>query len=262
MRTALIAGLLSAGLCSYLGVFVVLKRVVFIGIALSEIAALGVALGLFVGIDPGVSAFVLTLAAAVLFWAPFREKTYPKESLIGFTCVFSMAASIMLIAKNPLAESRGIDFISGNLLYAGWQDIKILGLAALFILLIHLAFFKEFIFVSFDQETAKTSGLRANLFDFMFYVSLGIAISLSMKICGVVFVFASLLVPAMIGLKTAKSIGSIFLISCLSSALCVLIGIALSYICDLPTGPAIVGIYSLVFILITLGKKLLTIKKA
>lgn len=257
MRTALIAGLLGAGLCSYLGVFVVLKRIVFIGMALSEIAVLGVALGLFIGLDPIVLALVLTICASVLFWAGGNEKNISRESIIGLVYVSSMAASIMLIAKNPRAESRGLDFISGNLLYAGWPEIKILVIAALFILLLHLFFFKEFIFVSFDYETAKTSGLRANLFNFLLFLSLGIAISLSMKICGVVFVFASLLIPAMIGLEAAKSIGSIFFISCLSAGLCVVIGLLLSYMGDLPSGPTIVGMYSLVFILITLGKKLL-----
>lgn len=261
MQTALIAGLLGAGLCSYLGVFVVLKRIVFIGVALSEIAILGVALGLFVGIDPSALAFALTICAAAFFWAQAAEKDISLESIIGFGYVFSMAASIILIVKNPLAESRGVDFISGNLLYAGWQDIKILGIAALFVLLIHLAFFKEFIFVSFDYETAKTSGIRANLFDFLFFINLGAAISLSMKICGVVFVFASLVVPAMIALRAAKSIGSIFFVSCLSSGLCVVIGLLLSYMGDLPPGPAIAGVYTMVFILMISAKKLLTIKK-
>ncbi|MBL7130990.1 MAG: metal ABC transporter permease [Candidatus Omnitrophica bacterium] len=249
MQTALLGGLVVAVSCAYLGVFVILKRIVFMGIALSQVAALGVALGLFVGINPIISAFVLTFVGVILFWIPFAEKNISRESFIGFTYAFCAAISIILIAKNPLVEARGLNLISGNLLYTNWLDIKILGIASLFILALHLFFFKEFIFISFDRETAFTTGLKANFLDFLLYLTIGVVISLSMKVCGVIFVFASLIIPAMIGLIIARRIGMIFFISCLAAALSVVIGLICSYLWDLPSSPTIVGLYSLLFIL-------------
>lgn len=250
MQTALLGGLITACLCAYLGVFVILKRIVFMGIALSQVAALGVALGLLVGVNPVISAFVLTLLGVILFWIPFAEKNISREAFLGFTYVFCAALAVILIAKNPLVEARGLNLISGNLLYTTWLDIRILGVAFLFILALHIVFFKEFIFISFDRETAFTTGLKANFLDFLLYLTIGIVISLSMKICGVIFVFASLIIPAMIGLISARRIGMIFFISSIAAASCVVIGLICSYIWDLPSGPTIVGLYSIIFILI------------
>ncbi len=250
MQTALLGGLISAITCAYLGVFIILKRIVFIGIAISQIAALGVALGLFIGVNPMVTSFILTLLGIILFWLPFTEKNISRESLIGFTYAFCVALSIILIAKNPLAEAKGLNLISGNLLYTTWKDISILGTAAIIILLLHLSFIKEFLFVSFDRETAFTTGLKANILDLLLYLTIGIMISLSMKLCGIIFVFASLVIPAMIGLISGKRTGMIFLISCLTALLGVIVGLIFSYGLDLPSGPTIVGVYALIFILV------------
>jgi len=250
MQTALLGGLIAACLCAYLGVFVILKRIVFMGMALSQVAVLGIALGLFAGINPIIGAFILTFVGIILFWIPFTEKKISRESLIGFTYAFCAAIAIILIAKNPIVEARGLNLISGNLLYTTWYDIKILGIASFFILTLHLFFFKEFIFISFDRETAFTTGLKANRLDFLLYLTIGIAISLSMKICGVIFIFASLIIPAMIGLISAKRISMIFFISCSIAVLSVVIGLFLSYIWDLPSSPTIVGLYGLILILI------------
>lgn len=251
MLTALSAGLVTGLACAYLGVFIILKRIVFMGIALAEIAALGVALGLFIGANPFACASALTLIGVVIFWAAHTERSLSRESFIGFVYVFSASLAVLLIAKNPLAEARGINLISGNLLYTTWQDVAVLGIAVLSVMSVHLAFFKKFIFVSFDKETAFTAGINTNALDLLLYVTIGITISLATKMCGVLFVFASLLVPAMIGLVVAGRVRSIFIIACLSSSFCVIAGLVLSYVWDLPTSPVIVVLYSLIFSSIT-----------
>ncbi len=248
MQTALLGGLITAGLCAYLGVFIILKRVVFMGIVLSQAAALGLALGLFIGIDPLLSAFILTLLGVLLFWIPFTEKNISRETLLGFTYAFCASLAIILIAKNPLATARGLDLVSGNLLFITGRDLWVLGIASILIIAVHAIFFKEFVFISFDRETALTTGLKANRLDLLLYLTIGIVISLSMRICGIIFVFASLIIPAMIGLILARRIGMIFFISCLAAALCVVVGLALSYLWDLPSSLTIVGVYSALFI--------------
>lgn len=254
MQTALVGGVIIGSLCAYLGVFVVLKRIVFVGIALSEAAALGVAIGLFVGINPVLSAFILTLLAIFLLGFPLSEKIVSRECMIGFTYALCAALAVILVAKNPLAEAHGLNLVSGNLLYMTWADIQLLCYVSLAVAIIHLIFFKEFIFVSFDRETALATGIKANLSDFMLYLTIGIVISVSMKICGVIFVFASLIVPAMAGLLIAKRINRIF-ISSIFVAICgVLAGLFLSYKLDFPTAPAIVGLYGLFFIALMIVK--------
>ena len=250
MQRALLGGIITAGLCAYLGVFVILKRIVFMTVALAQIAALGISLGLFIGLNPDLVSFILTMVVLVLFWIPFTEKNISRESLLGFSYCFSAALSIILIAKNPLAEARGLNLISGNLLYITWPDIRIIGIASLLIIVLHLIFFKEFIFVAFDKETALTTGLKANMLDFFLYITIGIMISLSMRICGVIFVFASLIIPAMIGLLTAGRISKIFLLSSLVAVSCLATGLWLSYKWDFPSGPVIVSLYGIAFIVL------------
>ncbi|MBN1526421.1 MAG: metal ABC transporter permease [Candidatus Omnitrophica bacterium] len=247
MLTALSAGLITGAACAYLGVYIILKRVVFMGIALAEVAALGVALGLFIGINPFACASALTLIGVIIFWAAHAERSLSRESFIGFIYVFCASLAVLLIAKNPMAEARGINLISGNLLYAKWQDVAVLGIAVFLVMSVHLAFFKKFLFISFDKETAFTAGVSANALDLLLYVTIGIMISLATKTCGVIFVFASLLVPAMIGLVFARRVRSIFIIACLSACLCVTAGLALSYLWDLPTSPVIVVLYGVFF---------------
>lgn len=247
MQTALVGGLIISSLCAYLGVFVVLKRIVFVGIALSEVAALGVAVGLFIGINPVLSAFILTILAVFLLGFPISDKIVSRECMIGFTYASCAALAVILVAKNPLAEAHGLNLISGNLLYMTWVDIQLLCYVSVAVAVIHLIFFKEFIFISFDRETALTTGIKANLRDFLLYLTIGVVISVSMKVCGVIFVFASLIIPAMAGLLIAKEIRKIFVSSVLIAAFCVLGGLYMSYKLDLPTAPSIVGLYGLFF---------------
>ena len=248
MLTALSAGLVTGLACAYLGVFIILKRIVFMGIALAEIAALGVALGLFIGINPFACASVLTLIGVIIFWTVHTEQSTSRESFIGFVYVFCTSLAVLLIAKNPMAEARGINLISGNLLYTTWQDVVVLCVAVLMVMSIHLAFFKKFLFISFDKETAFTAGISTNAFDLLLYVTIGIIIGLATKTCGVIFVFASLLIPAMIGLIFAGRVRSIFIAACLSSSFCVITGLVLSYVLDLPTSPTIVVLYGILYI--------------
>lgn len=248
MRIVFIGGAIAAATCAYIGVFVILKRIVFLGIALSEIAALGLAAGLFMNVDPVLSAFIFTIAGVVLFWMPFTEKRLSRESILGFSYALCASLSIILIAKNPLAESRGLNLISGNLLYTTNSDLLMLLGAALFILVLHVIYFKQFLFISFDRETASTTGINTGLIDFLLYLGIGITISVSMKTCGVIFVFASLVIPPMIGLIVSKKIGKIFVVSCVAAVVCVLLGLLVSYIFDLPSSPTIVGVYGLLFI--------------
>jgi zinc transport system permease protein len=96
---------------------------------------------------------------------------------------------------------------------------------------------------------AHAVGLNASLYDFMLYVSIGLAIALAMKVSGILFVFASLVIPPMVGLKLLRSTKTIFVVSCLVTVVTVPLGLALSYRLDTPSGPTIVSCFCAVFLL-------------
>jgi ABC-type Mn2+/Zn2+ transport system permease subunit len=254
LRYALFAGLLAGSVCAFLGVYVILRRIVFLGVALSEAAALGVALGLFIGWNAEAAAFGLTLLTALLFSLSGRYQALSKESLIGWAYVVAAGVSIILIAKNPAAESHGLDVVSGTLLYSSKREIWQLGCVAGVVFLTFVSLHRMFIFVSFDKETARSMGLRTSLYEMAFYACLGLSISLAMKTAGILFVFASLLIPAMISLTLFRRMWLILLGSVLVVLLSVTAGISVSFRADLPTGPAIVCVYAALFLLVSFGR--------
>jgi ABC-type Mn2+/Zn2+ transport system permease subunit len=108
-----------------------------------------------------------------------------------------------------------------------------------------------FIFVSFDKETARSMGLPTSAYEFGFYACLGLSISLAMRTAGILFVFASLLIPAMISLSLFRRMGPILLAAVLVVAVSVPAGVGLSYRADLPTGPAVVCVYAALFLVVS-----------
>jgi ABC-type Mn2+/Zn2+ transport system permease subunit len=250
LRYALFAGLLAGSVCAFLGVYVILRRIVFLGVALSEAAALGVALGLFLGWNTEAAAFGLTLATALLFSLSGRYQVLSKESLTGWAYVVAAGASIILIARNPAAEARGLDVVSGTLLYASISEIRQLACVAGAVFLTFLLLHRAFIFISFDKETARSMGLRTSLYELCFYACLGLSISFAMRTAGILFVFASLLIPAMISLTLFRRMWMILLGAVLVVLVAVPAGISLSFSADLPTGPTLVCVYAGFFVII------------
>ncbi len=257
IQYALIAGILVGCLCSILGVYVILKRIVFLGVTISEVSALGVALGLYLGLNPSITSIVITIGVILIFWIPISEHSISRESVLGFTYVLASALSVILIAKNPMAESRGLDLISGNLLYVQKQDIVLLAITLVVIVLLQLLFYRKFIFVSFDRETASTMGLNVSFYELLIYLSLGLSIAISMKVSGVLFVFGFLVMPALVGLLVTRRIVLVFIIGSVFSAIVSFAGLILSVKFDWPTSPTILVVAGILLILVLFVKKVL-----
>jgi ABC-type Mn2+/Zn2+ transport system permease subunit len=254
---ALAAGVMIGSLCAFLGVFVMLKRIVFLGITLAEVSALGVAAGLIIGIDPMLSALVLTVGAVFLFWLPYRSTSISREGLIGFTYVSAAALAVILIAKNPMAESKGLDLVSGNLLYVGPADLAVAGILTLAVAVLYALMYRNFLFVSFDPETARASGINAGLYDFLIYLSIGVTAGVTMKMAGVLFVFGSLVIPPLAGLLLFRRMPHIIAASVVFSIVCSIAGIVISVLFDWPTAPSILVTDCALLIVIAALKMLL-----
>jgi len=252
LRNALLAATLSAALCAFLGVYVHLKRIVFIGITLSEVAAFGVAAGLYLGLRPEATASLLTVAVALLFWTPGRNTILDREAALGLVYCLAAAGAIILLAANPMAEAHGVDLVSGNLLYSTPGDIVLLLALAAATITIHLALLPKLLFVSLDPETAQTTGLPERLYDFLIYLSLGLCIAVSMKTTGILFVFASMVIPPMIGLLLLRRVWGVYLLAVLVAVTASSLGLWLSFRWDLPTAPTIVCLEGLMFLVAVL----------
>jgi ABC-type Mn2+/Zn2+ transport system permease subunit len=248
-RESLYGALVIALACSVLGVYVVLRRIVFVGAALAQLSSAGIALALFLsgfgamhalGAHPVAMALVVTLAGALFFGAEGGGRgPVPPDATIGVTYAVAAAAGILLVAKASTGEAHDI-FLQGNILGITRKDTLVLLGVSVPVLLLHVLFYKEFLFVSFDRETARTLGYRVGGWNLLLYLTLGLVIAFAMQFAGVMLVFNFLVLPAVTGLLLGRGMAGVFAGSVISALLAAVIGFTLSVPYDLPTGPAMI----------------------
>jgi ABC-type Mn2+/Zn2+ transport system permease subunit len=241
MRRALVAGLAVGAACAYLGVYVVLRRIVFVGVALSEISSAGVALSFLIGLAPMLGSVALMLMGVGLFsvrWAPRKVR---QDAFIGVGYVVASAMAILLIAKSPQGEGHLLDLLFGNILTVTPADVLATILALAGVLLFHGLFAKELLFVSFDPDTAQAAGYRARLWETLLYVTIGLAIAFSIHAVGVLLTFASLVLPAVTALLVTRRMNRVWPVSVLAGVVPVPLGLYVSFVRDLPSAATIVA---------------------
>jgi len=249
---------------SYLGLHIIAREVIFVDLSLAQMAALGSTVAIFAGSEPGstlsyVYALGFTTIGAGLFaLTRTREKgRVPQEAIIGIVYVVASAAAILVADRVPRGGEAIKDILVGSLLWVTWPAIlKMAGVYAL-LGIFHFALRKRFLTISFEPETALANGWKIRWWDFWFYLSFGVVITLSVPIAGVLLVFSFLVVPAAVAFQfTTKykplAVGS-WLVGVLASAA----GIAVSFKFDLPTGPVIVVAFGLALILAFVSRRVL-----
>lgn len=249
-REALIGALVIALACSVLGVYVVLRRIVFVGAALAEVSTAGIALAIWLsgmswaqgaGSHQLMFSVVVTLAGVLFFSEQGGRGLVPHEATIGVTYAVAGALAILMIAKSASGEAHDI-FLHGNILGITRTDMLVLIGIAVPVLLAHLVFYKEFLFVSFDRETARTVGYRVRAWNLFLYLTLGLVIAFAMQFAGIMLVFNFLVLPAVSALLLARSMRAMFALAVLAALVAALVGFSLSVPFDLPTGPAIIAV--------------------
>ena len=257
-REALYGALLIALGCSVLGVYVVLRRIVFVGAALAELSSAGIALAIWLGgmgwvtglaSHPLAFSLIFTLVAAAIFGMGGGGRSMvPPDATLGAAYVLAAATAILLIAKSTTGEAHDI-FLHGNILGITRADTMTLAAVTVPVLLIHLAFFKEFVFVSFDRETARTLGYRIGVWNQLLYLSLGVVIAVAMQFAGVMLVFDFLVLPAVTGLMLSSTMGGMFLWAIASALVAAVVGFSLSIPFDMPTSPTIIAVSGVIALL-------------
>ena len=254
VRYALISSSLIGLLCSYMGVFVVLRRIVFVGIALAQVSALGVAAAIYFHQDPTTFALIFTIIGVAIFAPDYGGKRFPKEAIIGIGFAASWAFAILVLSKAAHGEADMLNLVRGNILGTTDRDIYQLLYVIVPVAILHLLFYKQFLFVSFDSEMASTLGVKSGFWNFLFYLMLGLVVSVAIKTAGVLLTFSFLLLPAVTALSVGNSMKANIIFSGLAAILSSLAGVYFSVQMDLPTGPAIVGVSFIIFMIVYSGK--------
>jgi ABC-type Mn2+/Zn2+ transport system permease subunit len=249
MRRALVAGILVGAVCAFLGIYVVLRRIVFVGVALAEMSSAGVALALLTGLAPMLGSVLIMLAGVVLLSVRWGGRRIRQDAFIGIGYVVASAASILLIAKSPSGEGSLLDLLFGNILTVTAGDVTATAVALGVVMLFHALFFKELLFVAFDPDTAAASGYRSRLWEMLLYLSIGLTIAFAIHAVGVLLTFGSLVIPPVTALLLTRRMNTALGVSVATGILPVPIGLYLSFVADLPAAATVVAV-SFAFLLV------------
>lgn len=247
MKWPLVACLLLPGILVYYGLHIIKREVIFVDLALAQVATLGTCVCLWLGHeadDPHNFFWSLgfTLAGALLFTftRPSKSARVPQEALIGIIYVVAAAAGILLLSKSPHGKEELQRTLVGDLLTVTPEQIwKTTGLYAV-IAVVHFIFRKQFIKLSFDHEHAGKGGLNVRFWDFLFYALFGLIVTSFVQVGGVLMVFSYLIVPAASAAFLVKSLPLQLLVGWGVATLSSVAGLYWSFQKDLPTGAAIV----------------------
>src|SRR5262245_30515370 len=255
----LLALVLLPGLLVYLGLHVVERGVIFVDLALAQVAALGVAVAILMGADPshGPLAYAMALlftfvGAAIFALTRFRHVRVPQEAIIGIVYIVSAAASVILLSRTAEGDEAIKNLLVGNILLVNQPTV--LKTLALFVLIsvFHFVFRRRFIQVSFDLEGTLAEGVHPKRWDFLFYMTFGFVVTSFVQIAGVYLVFSYLIVPAVCGALLSAHIKARLAIGWTVALLAGISGLVLSTqwkSMDLPTGPTIVCMFGLLLLL-------------
>ena len=265
MVQAFYAAVITGVLLSYLGVHVVGRGIVFVDLALGQISSLGVAFAAFIGTGLTSIPLIFTLAGAILMsFISITDKRLKQEAIIGILYAFASALTVLLISKTPHGDSDIQEVLFGNILSTIPEQIKLIGIIFGAIAAVQLIFFKKFFSLTkaFENGESKSIGIF-NFWNFLFYISIGLAIVFAVKINGVIPVFSFLIIPAVSGIMLSKNNTVVFIIAVIISILASFLGLNFSFHYDFPAGSSIVAVLGGIFILASVGKliKGLFIKK-
>ncbi len=248
MKWPFLACLLLAGILVYLGIHVLSRKVIFVDLALAQIAGLGSVCGVLLGWDLhddpwAVRAFSLGftfLGAAVFTLTRTRDERVPHEALIGISYAVSLGATILASSQLAHGAEEVNELLAGSILWVRGPTILVTALLFAAIGVFHWIFRRQFFRLSLDPERAEREGMSVRLWDFLFYLSLGCAVTSAVSIAGVLLVFSYLVIPSVVGALFARSIGWRLAIGWLVGTLVSATGVSISYFGNLPSGPVIV----------------------
>ena len=261
----MLAAVVGAALLGYLGFFVVLRRIAFMSAALSQVSGLGVATAFWVGsfasitphdatpfyLAPGFFALGFACVGAVAMSWPARSKRVTPESLVALAYLAASAMVIVVLASPRIAqEAHEVgDLLFGNAVVVKHEFLVELCVAAVLTFGLHAVFFKDFLFCSFDPETARSLGYPVNKLDLALQLSLAVCVAVSTRALGALPVFAFLVLPAGAALLFSEKLRVVVVLSVLIAVFSAATGYYLSWTLSLPTGPVMVALSASFWIL-------------
>lgn len=242
------------GIHCYLGIHVVMREVIFVDLALAQIAAMGAAVGTVFGLDPHAPAAYACslgftfLGAAVFAFGRFRDRRVPQEAIIGIVYAVSSAVAILVFSKIAIGRDEIEHMLVGRLLFVDWPEVGRTLLIYVPVAGLHVLLRRRFFAISRSAAEAEAAGLNVRLWDFVFYLSFGLVVTCSVMMAGVLLVFSFLVIPAVCAMMFFRPITRRLPAGWGFGLLASVGGLWASARWDLPTGASVVAAFGFVLV--------------
>lgn len=269
LRDAMLGSVLVGVVCPLVGVYFVLRRMIFLGVALPQVSAAGIAasflgyrlmVGMHQYLEGGertlamLGSFAFTLVALVVLAAFERLGRQTVEARIGFTYALAAAATMLFVAYDPHGDALMVNLLKGDILATTGTSLSVLATVFAGVTLLLFVCRKEFLLVSFDRDLAVVFGMRAGAWDALLYLLIGVTISLGVMTAGPLVTFGFLVVPPLTARLLTRRMVSFAVVAALVGGVGAFAGFYCAYVIDLPLGPAQVMVVSLAFFAVAAGR--------
>lgn len=250
MQNAMIAGLFVSILCPTIGLFIVLRRNSMLGDTLSHSSFAGVAIGLVLGVNPILSSFIFTTICAVVI--EFLRGYFKKyaELVMSIVLTLSLGIAIILISSGK-TTAKVNSILFGSILTISTEDLLIISIAGIICLLILALIYNKLVYVIFDEEGAKTAGIRVKLINYLFSILVGATISLSIRVMGILVISSIIVVPVATAMQLKKSFSKTLFFSVLFGFIDIMLGLITSYYLNSASGGTI-AVTSVIVLILTI----------
>lgn len=261
MALPFFVSLIFTGIHAYLGFHVIERQVIFVDLALAQIAVLGASFALILGYELDSSqSYWLSLSftiigAAIFSVTRFKKQRIPQEAIIGVVYAVSAAFLIIILSRSGEGDEHIRQALIGNILVVRVSEILKIAMIYVVIGFFHFCFRRQFFMISSNLEEAFQKGLNVRFWDFLFYVSFGFVVTSSVKIAGVLLVFSYLIVPSVCAMLFSDHLRTRLLLGWGTGFLASVLGIIVSYYWDFPTGASVVCVFGVILTVLALFKK-------
>ncbi|KHD37182.1 metal ABC transporter permease [Clostridium acetobutylicum] len=228
MQNALLASVMIAILCPLIGIFLVLKRHSMVGDALSHASFAGVAIGIFIGVNPMITTFIFVTICAVLI--ELLRNSFKQYSDLILPIILTLSVGIAITLTTSGRASGNIEsFLFGSILTVGKSDLVLILIISVVSIFLITLFYNNFLYTTFDEQGARVSGINTKFLNYIFSIVVGFVISVSIRITGILVVSSLLAVPVAAAMQFKKGFKSTLILSILFSFIDVLVGLFSSY---------------------------------
>lgn len=248
IRNALLAGLLASVACGIIGVYVIVKRIVFISGGIAHASFGGVGLGYLIGINPVLGAMLFTIPSALGMGLVTRRTRMAEDTAIGILWALGMALGVIFVGLAPGYAPDLFSYLFGNILTVPFSDILLMLILDAVIITGTVLLFKEFLALSFDEEFGKVAGMPVEALYLLLLGLIALTVVVLIRVVGIVLVIALLTMPAALARQYTHRLSRMMLLAVGFSALFTFGGLFLSFALDLASGATIIVLSSLTFL--------------